>query len=138
MTNRRKEFKLLYNSHKMEDKEVLAYAESLEHVILNDHDITRDILTETQIKKLADAMDLKIIDMVDHNSSIYIDKIRHHDYADEELLKIMRKEPSAIKTPIACIGRHVYHVKSHFELIPQDLEIKGVVSKKGNSSERCP
>ena len=136
MKDHRIELKLYYNSSKMEDREVLAYAESFRHLVVNEKDISRDLFTETQIKEIADDMNVDIIDLIDHNSSLYIDQVKGHDYSDNQLLKIMRKNPSIIKTPIAKIGKRVYHIKSHYELIPEDLDIKGVVSKKGNSSER--
>ena len=128
--------KLYYNSTKMEDREVLAFAESLTHLVVNEQDISRDILTETQLKELADNMHVETMGLLDKNDSLYMDKIKHRDYSDEELLKIMRKNPSLIKTPIARVDKHVYHVKSHYELIPEDLDVKGVRNKKGNSSER--
>lgn len=120
----------------MEDREVLAFAESLSHFVVNERDISRDIFTETQLKELADDMNVGVIDLIDKNDSLYMDKLNKHDYSEEELVKIMRKNPSVIKTPIARIDKHVYHVKSHFELIPEDLEIRGVTNRKGNSSER--
>jgi len=135
MKDHRKEMKLYYNSTKMEDREVLAYAESLD-LVINERDISKDIFTETQLKEIADAMHTDVMGLIDKNDSLYIDEIKHDDFSDEELLKIMRKNPSVIKTPIASVEDHTYHVKSHYELIPKDLDVKGIKSRKGNSSER--
>ncbi|MEJ2006304.1 MAG: ArsC/Spx/MgsR family protein [Cyclobacteriaceae bacterium] len=136
MKDHRTEMKLYYNSTKMEDREVLAYAESLKHLVINEKDISRDIFTETQLKELANDMNTDLMGLIDKNDSLYMDKMQHDNYSEEELLKIMRKNPSVIKTPIAKVDKHVYHVKSHYELIPEDLDIKGIVNRKGNSSER--
>ena len=136
MTKMKKEMKLYYNSQKKRDREVLGYAEALRHFVINDRDISKANLTETQYKELADGMNAPVMELVDKNAGLYMDEMKGHDFEEEELLKLLTNNPSLVKTPIAVIGDVVYHVKSPFELIPKDLEILGVESPEGNEFEK--
>ncbi len=128
--------KLYYNSKKKRDREVLGYARSLTKIVVNEQDISKDPLTERQLKELADAMEEPVEDLMDRNDSLYMDKISKGHYEEEDLLKLLRQNPSLLDSPIAVVGDIVYPVESPFELISKDLSIEGVKSRKGNIFER--
>jgi arsenate reductase-like glutaredoxin family protein len=134
METNKHELKLYYKSNHKHDRETYGYAQTLD-VPINEQDLSRNNLTETQIAELADAMQIRLVELVDKNSEMYMNDLKDKSFDDEELLKLMHRNPELIKTPIAMIGKHTYFVKSPFNLIPKDLEIEGIKSNKGEPSE---
>lgn len=134
METNNKEFKLYYKSNHKNDREAYGYAQTLD-VPVNEQDLSKNNLTQTQIAELADAMNIKLVELIDKNSEMYMNELQDKSFEDEELLKLMTRNPELIKTPIAKIGKHTYFVKSKFDLIPKDLEIEGIKSNKGERSE---
>ncbi|MCA6073643.1 arsenate reductase family protein [Fulvivirga sedimenti] len=135
MTKGEQEMRLYYNSEKKKDREVLGYAQSLKKIVVNERDISKSNLTERQLKELADTIGEPVEEMMDRNDSLYMDKIANGSFTEEDLLMLMSQNPSLIDTPIAVVTDFAYPVASPFELIPKDLSIEGVKSRRANVFE---
>ncbi len=94
------EIKFLYNSNKMEDKEAYAYALTLHKHTINELDVSKNDMTPTQFSELAKKLDTRIIDLFDKDSDYFKKNIQGKDIVESDLLTLLVKEKSALKTPI--------------------------------------
>ncbi len=134
METKENELKLYYNSAKKRDRETLGYAESLD-VRLNDRDLSKNNLTPRQFAELAESLGTEVRGLVDENADMFLNELKDKKFSEEEWLKLLSNNPDLVKTPVALIGKKVYYVDSPFNLIPEDLDIEGVKSEKGEKSE---
>ncbi|WP_143960672.1 arsenate reductase family protein [Litoribacter populi] len=120
------EIKFLYNSNKLGDRETLAYVKSLHQHVINELDIYQNELSPTQISELANKLDVRIIDLLDHNSEYFRENIEGNDVEESDLLTIIQKERECLKTPIL-ISKHVSKVlDSSAETISLDMVFKEI------------
>ncbi|MEX2336335.1 MAG: ArsC/Spx/MgsR family protein [Fulvivirga sp.] len=136
MKPRDNEILLIYNSEKQQDRKTKGYADSLKNHALNERDITRNNLTETQLAEIAMDMHIEISELMDKNSELYMSQLKDKSFSDEELTKLMVKNPDLIKTPIAYMGSKVFFVGSSYDFVNEDFDIEGVKSSKGNKFEK--
>ncbi|WP_163378761.1 arsenate reductase family protein [Cyclobacterium sp. SYSU L10401] len=94
------EIKFLYNSKKLEDKEAYAYALTLHKHVINELDISKNDMTPTQVSELANKLNKRIIDLFDKDSEYFKDQIQGKNIVESDLLTLLIKEKSALKTPI--------------------------------------
>jgi arsenate reductase-like glutaredoxin family protein len=94
------EIKFLYNSNKMSDKEAYAYILTLHRHVINELDLAHNDLTPTQILELATRLNRRIIDLFDKDSDYFKENIKGKDIEETDLLTVLIREKSAIKTPI--------------------------------------
>ncbi|UII24768.1 hypothetical protein LVD15_15770 [Fulvivirga maritima] len=130
------EILFFFNSEKQQDRKARGYADTVENHQLNEKEINKDHLTETQIAEIADDMGVRMVDLIDKNSGYYLDELKDKDISDSELATIMAKNPEVIKTPIAYMGSKAFFVEDAYSLVQQGLEMKGVQSDKGNVFEK--
>lgn len=130
------EILLIYNSEKQQDRKTKGYATSVEGYALNERDVIADPLTETQIAEIADDIGVPIVDLVDKNSDMYLNELKAKSFSDEELIKLMSKNPELMKTAIAYVGAKAFFVGSAYDFVNKGLEIEGVKSSKGNIFEK--
>ena len=136
MKAKENEILLIYNSEKQQDRKTKGYAGSLGDHRLNERDVLRDHLTETQIAEIAQDLKVRLTDLVDKNSDLYLKELKNRSFSDEELTKLMAKNPELIKTPIAYYGSKVFFVDSTYEFVNKDFTIEGVKSPKANKFEK--
>lgn len=136
MKARENEIVLIYNSEKQQDRKTKGYADSLKDHALNERDIMTNNLTETQLAEIASDMEVEMAELVDKNSQFYMNQLKGKSFSDDQLTKLMVKNPELIKTPIAYIGSKVFFVSSAYQFVNEDFDIKGVKSSKGNTFER--
>lgn len=94
------EIKFLYNGKKLEDREAYAYALTLHKHVINELDVSKNDLTPTQILELAKKLNKRIIDLFDKKSEHFKANIQGKDMDETDLLTVLIKEKSALKTPI--------------------------------------
>lgn len=136
MKAKENEILLIYNSEKYEDRKAKGYADSLKDHALNERDISKNNLTETQLAEIAGDLNVDLSVLVDKNSDIYLHQLKDKSFSDEELTKLMVKNPELIKTPIAYRGSKAFFVGSAYKFVSDDFEIEGVRSGKGNQFEK--
>lgn len=136
MKAKENEILLIYNSEKYEDRKAKGYADTMKDHALNERDIAKNNLTETQIAEIARNMNVDMSELIDKNSDTYLHHLKDKGFSESELTKLMVKNPDLIKTPIAYIGSKSFFVKSAYDFVNADFETKGVQSKKGNVFEK--
>ncbi|PRY86978.1 arsenate reductase family protein [Mongoliibacter ruber] len=94
------EIKFLYNGNNQKDKEAYAYVLTLHKHKINELDVSKNDLTPTQLVELAAKMKMRIIDLFDKKSDYFKENIEGNEIEEEDLLDILIKEKSALKTPI--------------------------------------
>ncbi|MEX2569168.1 MAG: hypothetical protein WD431_24705 [Cyclobacteriaceae bacterium] len=94
------EIKFLYNGNKLEDKEAYAYALTLHKHVINELDVSKNDMTPTQVSELAKKLDKRIIDLFDKKSEYFRDNIQGKSIEESDLLTLLIKEKSALRTPI--------------------------------------
>lgn len=124
------EYLFLYNSNQIEDKKALGYVLALETVAVNERDIHKDHLTPMQIAEIAEALDVSI-------SDLYIDKLdsTFEQFTDDDLVRVLAKDPTKMKTPIILSTKTSFFVSSSYELIKEKLEVNGINESMANRSE---
>ncbi|NHE56162.1 arsenate reductase family protein [Cyclobacterium plantarum] len=94
------EIKFLYNSNKLEDREAYAYVLTLHKHVINELDISKNDMTPTQVLELAKKLNKNIIDLFDKGSQYFKENIQGKKIEETDLLTLLVKEKSALKTPI--------------------------------------
>ncbi|WP_114752545.1 arsenate reductase family protein [Pleomorphovibrio marinus] len=94
------EVKFLYNGNKMEDKEAYAYVLTLHNHVINELDVSKNDMTPTQLSELAKKLNKRIIDLFDKDSGYFKENIQGNNIVESDLLTLLIKEKSALKTPI--------------------------------------
>nr|MBI1232050.1 hypothetical protein [Cytophagales bacterium] len=94
------EIKFLYNSNKSDDREAYAYVLTLHKHVINELDVSKNDMTPTQILELAGRLQVRVIDLFDKDSDYFKENIQGKDIDESDLLNLLIREKSALKTPI--------------------------------------
>ncbi|KYG83548.1 arsenate reductase family protein [Roseivirga echinicomitans] len=129
------EILFIFNGRKAHDAKVLGYASSIQKYKVNERNIDKNPLTETQLTQVANDMGLQILDLIDKTSDTFLNEIKAQNFSNEEMMKIVKRHPDILKTPIAMLNGTVFFVHSAYDFVNKGIEIEGVKSKSGNSSE---
>ncbi len=120
------EIKFLYNGNKLEDKEAYAYALTLHKHTINELDVSKNDITPTQFSELAKKLKIRIIDLFDKNSDYFKEYIQGKDIVESDLLTMLSKEKSALRTPIF-IGEDLAKVLEYpRDTIKMDMAFKEI------------
>ncbi len=109
------EYLLIYNSSDLQDREAAGYLRTLNTVKVNEQDISKDMLTETQLIKAAKLLNVEIISLLDSDKNI------SDDYSTDEILKLLRNQPSLLNTPFILSQERSFFVDSPLNLIKEQL-----------------
>ena len=107
---------LFYSSKSIRAKQTLAYAKA-EGLAIQEIDILRTRLTGTQIAELADRLHMKIKDLVNQEHPSYTSRFEHHDFSDDDWIKMIRHNPEILKQPIALRGDVTILVETPTDII---------------------
>ncbi|KYG84534.1 hypothetical protein AWW67_05335 [Roseivirga seohaensis] len=129
------EILLIYNGRKSHDTKVLGYASAVQKYTVNERNIDKNPLTETQLNQVANDMGLQILDLIDKKSDAYLNEIKDQRFSNEEMMKIVKQHPEILKTPIAMLNNTVFFVHSAYDFVNKGIEIEGIKSKSGNIYE---
>lgn len=120
--SKKKEIVLIYNSGNKKDREALALLTSLSNHIVNEFDIQKNTLTPRQITEFANDLGIDTIDMLDHQSQNF--KESYKNTSGDDLLKIVNKNMTLLKTPIIKVDGKTEYFKTPYDANPIDLEMK--------------
>ena len=120
------EIKFLYNSNKKDDREAYGYAKSLNKHKINELDVARTKLTQTQISELALKLNVPIRELFDEKSSYYRDNIAGKDLEDDDLLTVLKAEADCLKTPIMISEKKAIFLESKYDTNNIDMAIEGI------------
>ncbi|MFT5753581.1 MAG: arsenate reductase [Flavobacterium sp.] len=94
---------LFYSSKSVIAKQTLAYAKA-EGLPVQEIDILKTHLTGTQIAEIADRLQIEIKDLVNQDHPSYTSSFIHHDFSNDDWIKMIRHNPEIMKQPIALRG----------------------------------
>jgi arsenate reductase-like glutaredoxin family protein len=100
------EILLIYNSNNLQDRHAYGYAQSLRDYSLKTIDVHKDELSETQIKTIANMLEVEPEDLIDQQSSKFQREYADKDISSKEILTILKKNPVMINTPIVLYEDH--------------------------------
>ncbi len=116
---------IIYKGNIRSDKEAFGYATPLrDH--MHDIDITKEPLTSTQIKEIADKLGVEVEAMVDKESDIYKEEYNGMSFDDANWLNILSQKPALLKTPIVFVGEEGQIVESGRDIIKFGTAQKGM------------
>jgi arsenate reductase-like glutaredoxin family protein len=130
------EMLFIYNSGNKSDREALGYAKGLKSYVLKEFDVKRDRLSETQLKEIANQINVKVRDLIDITSDTYVDQYASANLADTDLLITLSREPELLRTPIVLKHKCGYFVASKYDFNKVDMNPSELKSPLGNSFER--
>jgi arsenate reductase len=111
-----KQITLFYNSNSTRAKQTLAYAKA-EGLPILEIDILKTKLTGTQIAELADRLKSEIKDLVNQEHPAYTQKFEHHDFSENDWIKMIQHNPEIMKQPIALRGDITILVETPTDII---------------------
>jgi arsenate reductase-like glutaredoxin family protein len=117
----KKELKFLYNSSKSEDKEAYAYVLTLHNHVINELDVLKNDMTPTQFLELAQKLNKRIIDLFDKDCDYFKDNIQGKEIDETDLLTLLIKEKSALKTPILISEERAEVLEYPRDIIKMDM-----------------
>ncbi len=107
---------LFYNSKSVRAKQTLAYTEA-EGLVVQKIDILATPPTGTQLAEIAGRLELKIEDLVNQDHPSYNSQFEHHDFSDDDWIKMIRHNPEILKQPIALRGDKTILVETPTDII---------------------
>ena len=107
---------LFYNSKSTIVKQTLAYAKA-EGLPIAEIDISKTVLTGTQIAELAEKLNIHIKDLVDQEHPAYISKYGHPDFSERDWIKMIQHHPEIMKLPIALHNTKIKFIKTPTDII---------------------
>lgn len=109
------EYLLIFNSKDLQDREAAGYLRTLRSISINEKDVSKDMLTETQLAEAANLLD------VDVSELLTIDGSSNHDFSTNEIVKLLRNEPTLLKTPFILSKERSFFVDSPLNLIKEQF-----------------
>jgi arsenate reductase-like glutaredoxin family protein len=135
MTITDNEILLIYNSGKQSDRKALGYAKALREYTVKERDISRDALTETQLKEVANKLGVTAVELLDRESDIYRDKYRSASVSETDLLITLTHEPELLRTPIALYADHAEFVDP-YTFVKRGMAPPDITSGNANPGEK--
>ncbi len=109
------EYLFIYNSQNILDREAAGYIRTLNSLDINEQDINNDMLTETQIVAAAKKLGVDIHQMVQSDTGTDV------NFTEEEILKLLKKQPMLLKTPFVISENRSFFIKSPLNLIKEQF-----------------
>lgn len=112
---------LIYNSGNIQDRKALAYAISLKRRKIKAFDVQHNSLTETQLKSIANSMEVPPEELLDKHSTKYLKYFVDTDLSQKEVLKALKQNPAMLNTPIVVHEKGADFVDNFYQLVQKDL-----------------
>lgn len=132
------EFKFIYDSNQIKEREAYGYAKSLDQHFINAIDLSKETLTERQWAEIAQKLNVTIQELIDENNDYYQDELKGKEFDEHDLLRLIKDHPQIIKTPIIDSEKHAKFIKSPYDFNEMDMafnEIKKHLANKGESDD---
>jgi len=117
------EILLIYNSNQLKDRKALVYAKSFQNHSVKEFDVQNNSLTESQLRQLSKRLDIDPVKLVDTQSTKYLRYFSDSDLSSKGTLKVLKKNPRMIKTPIAIYANGAEFINSPNEFIKKDMNL---------------
>jgi len=117
------EILLIYNSNQLKDRKALVYAKSFQNHSVKEFDVQNNSLTESQLRQLSKRLEIDPVKLVDTQSTKYLRYFSDSDLSNKGTLKVLKKNPRMIKTPIAIYANGAEFINSPNEFIKKDMNL---------------
>ncbi len=125
-----------YNSATHSDRAALGYAKAIKNYTLKEFDIAKDFFTETQIKEIANRLNVNPRDLINTQSDIYLGRYADTNLGEEDTLVALKKEPLLMRTPIMLYHDSAQFINSQYDLISQPADTNTITSSHSNKEEK--
>lgn len=106
----------IYNSKKNTDRQTLAYAKS-NPIQIREVDLAKETFTPTMLLELMDKISMPLQDLIDKDHPDIEKSAKNGDFEEEDLLKIIEKDFTVLKTPIAFLGDNIVIVNTPTDIL---------------------
>ncbi|MGY6558000.1 MAG: arsenate reductase family protein [Nitritalea sp.] len=127
------EIKFLYHSRDLKDREAFGYASALDQHKINEVDVAKTPLTQRHFAELATKLGVPIIDLFDKRHERYAEEIAPASYSEQDLLDLLHRDPSRLKTPILIAEFGARFLDSPFDTHQLDLAVEGIKINPNNN-----
>ena len=110
-----KEYLFIYNSKDLQDRAAAGYIRALKSVKINEQDICKDMLTETQLVAASKKLGVEVKDLLQYDGT------NEHDFTEEETLKLLRNQPSLLNTPFVLSAKNSFFIDTPLDLIKEQF-----------------
>ncbi len=105
----------------MLDRKTIGYARSLRHYKLKEMDVQHENLSEMQLEEIAKLLNVERAELLDRNSEDFQKEYANIQLTKMDILKVLKKKPHMIKTPIVVYSNRAEFVDSSFSFIKEDM-----------------
>jgi arsenate reductase-like glutaredoxin family protein len=130
------ELLFIYNSRSVNDRIALGYIKPINTYVVKEIDLQKDSLTETQLKEVANRLEISTGDLIDKKSDNYKNNFAKGDFTEEDLLTALKQEPDLMRTPIALFHQGGDFVESKYDFMKKDMQYSAGKSSKANIEEK--
>ncbi|GAA5027153.1 hypothetical protein GCM10011506_13470 [Marivirga lumbricoides] len=130
------ELKFIYNSNQLKEREALAYIKSLDKHVINELDVHKMNITESQLADLARKLDVEVAGLLDEEKEYYQDNLKGKDLSENDILGIIASHPEVLKTPIVSSHESATFVGSSYDFNNIDLEFSSNKGELSNPDEK--
>ncbi|EIM76931.1 arsenate reductase-like protein [Nitritalea halalkaliphila LW7] len=120
------EIKFLYHSDDLKDREAFGYATALDQHTMNEVNVAKTPLTQRHFAELATKLGVPIIELFDKQHDRYEEEIASASFSDQDLLDLLHRDPSRLKTPILIAEFGARFLESPFDTHQIDLAVAGI------------
>ncbi|MEQ8582169.1 MAG: hypothetical protein RIC30_03830 [Marinoscillum sp.] len=115
------ELLFIYDSNDLQDREALAYAQSLKNYQVKTLDVRAHTFTEWQLQEILERLEVEPEDLINRRSAVYLKEYVGVELDREDTLKAIRKHTDLIKTPVVIYHDSARLIGSSYELIKKDM-----------------
>ncbi len=130
------ELKFIYNSNQLKEREALAYILSLDKHVINEVDVYKTKITESQLADLARKLGVKVSGLLDQEKEYFKDNLEGKDLDENDILGVIKANPEVLKTPIVVAEDSATFVGSAYDFNNIDLEFKSNKDEMSNKDEK--
>jgi len=124
LENKKDEITLIYNGKDLDDKQAISYLKSIAGEKLKMIDITKDRLTESQIARLAENMNITPKELIDKKNKKAIATIDEENMDDEEVVKLLAEQTQLLRTPITLWNNKTEYWDTAYDMIKYEMKFK--------------
>lgn len=115
--NTDKEITIIYSSEDQIGKQILAYAQ-IERLPIHAIDIKKTKIPGDQWAEIANRMGIKVKELVNTESSAYLQKFeKDADFDENDWLSLLEKNPDVLRGPIVMKGNKVVMMNNPQEML---------------------
>jgi arsenate reductase len=87
------------------------------------------MITEQQLMDIADRLDMEPFDLINGQTDEFRNHFASKNLTNEDILKVIKNNPSLLRTPIAILKDDAYFVSSPYEFVKKGLIVEGIQSR---------